>query len=637
MNKWVKKFHQIMLYGGLEKEQYHMISKDINEANRKSIVLLSTACMLVFLLRLNILRANIPMVNKILFFIAVFSFGGIALANKCVKDNRILVHISAYLFMIVYLGIGIGSSVGAGSIRERTTLYLVFIAVAPMLFALNSLELMSIVVSAEIIYLVMITHFQSAYPVYVTNKSNSLFFAISGLFLGIYMSNMKISGIYSAYMNLRMEEIKQLNEEISKSQEKLQEALSAAEYANRSKTAFLNSVSHDIRTPMNAIVGFTSLASAHIDDKEQVQNYLEKVTRSSQHLLALINDVLDMSRIESGKVKIEEKPIHILEVINDIQAIIQTGIDEKQQEFLIDTQTVINENILADKLRINQILLNLLSNAMKFTPVGGKIQIQIIQKPGASEGYADYEFHVKDNGIGMSEEFQKHIFEAFSREETAVVNNIQGTGLGMSITKNIVDMMNGTITVDSEEGKGTEFIVSLRFALNEKEEVPEERIKNQKCRNLLTDGQSKRFDESPSAPEKIVLDKKYFMGKTILVVEDNILNQELAEALLSEVGFKVEIAADGAEAVEKIEQASPGQYVVVLMDIQMPRMNGYEATRRIRNMADKQKAEIPIIAMTANAFAEDKKAALDAGMNNHIAKPIEINKLIEILLNNLIH
>lgn len=742
MKKWLNKFRQIMLYGGLKKEQYRMISKDIDEANRKSVVVLSTACMLIYLLRMNIFNANIPTINRILFLTAILVSGGIALVNSRVKGKGRLIHFSAYLFMAVYIGVGIISSVGEGSIHERTTLYLVFIVSAPMMFALNAIEIALVIIPAEVIYLAAITYFQSAYPVYATNRSNSIFFCIAGMVLGIYMANMRISGICSAYMNLRMEEIEQLNKQISKSKEELQIALTAAEHANRSKTVFLNNMSHDIRTPMNAIIGFTSLAATHIDDKKQVQNYLEKVMTSSQHLLSLINDVLDMSRIESGKVKIEEKPVHLPEVLHDIRTIIQSGVASKQLDLFIDTQDVLDENIVADKLRLNQILINLLSNAIKFTKSGGTIAVRVIQKPGAPEGYADYEFHVKDSGIGMSKEFQSHIFEAFSREDSSVVSDIQGTGLGMAITKNIVDMMNGTISVDSEPGKGTEFIVSLRFALSGQrvKEVKIDELEGLRalvadddtdaCRSMsrmlrqigmrsewtasgkeaviraedaleqgdefsvyiidwlmpdmngietvrrirrivgndrpiiiltaydwtdiekeareagvtafiskpifmseLREILSRPFyqdnEEADSKEVRIRKNEKEieFIGKKVLLVEDNELNQEIAQEILSEAGFKVEVAADGMEAVEKVEQSVPGQYDVILMDVQMPRMNGYEATKYIREIEDRSKANIPIVAMTANAFEEDKKAALDAGMDAHIAKPIEVGKL----------
>lgn len=741
MKKWLNKFQRVMLYGGLEREQYHMISKDIDEANRKSVVVLSTACMLIYLLRMNIFNANIPMINRILFLTAILVSGGIAIVNSYVKEKGWLIHFSAYLFMAVYIGVGIISSVGEGSIHERTTLYLVFIVSAPMMFALNAIEVTAVIIPAEAIYLMAITYFQSSYPVYATNRSNSIFFSIAGMVLGIYMSNMRISGICSAYMNLRMEEIEKLNKEISKSKEELQIALAAAEHANRAKTVFLNNMSHDIRTPMNAIIGFTSLAATHIDDKKQVQNYLEKVMTSSQHLLSLINDVLDMSRIESGKVKIEEKPLHLPDVLHDIRTIIQSGIASKRIDLFIDTQDVLDENIIADKLRLNQILINLLSNAIKFTRTGGTIAIRVIQKSGAPDGYADYEFHIKDNGIGMSKEFQKHIFEAFSREDSTIVSDIQGTGLGMAITKNIVDMMNGTISVDSKEGEGTEFTVCLRFALSG-QKVKEVKIpKLEGLRALVADDDTDacrsmsrmlrqigmRSEWTISGKEAVIraedaleqgdefsvyiidwlmpdmngietvrrirrvigsdapiiiltaydwtdieqeakeagvtafISKPVFMselreilsrpfyqkeekehigqeekevcfnGKKVLLVEDNELNQEIAQAILAEAGFEVKVATDGVEAVEQMEQALPGQYDVILMDVQMPRMNGYEATQKIRKMKEKRKANIPIIAMTANAFEEDKKAALDAGMDGHIAKPIEVTKLKAML------
>ena len=598
-----------MFYGGLKREQYHMIAADIDESNRKTIVLLSSACALVYGIRLSMFFLKVPDINKVIFLTGVLLFGILAALNHFLKKNRILIHLSAYLFMAVYLGVGIISSIGTGSIRERTTLYLVFVVAAPMMFALNAVELSAVVVPSEIIYLVMIAKYQSAYPVYATNKSNSLFFSITGLLLGIYMANMKISGIYNVYMNSRMEEIKQLNNELHESQEKLQKALEEAEYANRSKTAFLNNMSHDIRTPMNAIIGFTSLSEIHIDDREVVKDYLGKIMVSSRHLLSLINDVLDMSRIESGKVSIETKPVCLSETLEEIQSIIQSGIEAKGQHFSIDVRNLSDDYVMADKLRLNQVLINILSNAIKFTGIGGKISLCITQKSVESEGYADYEFRIKDNGIGMSKKFQKHIFEAFTREESEVVGQIQGTGLGMAITKNIVDMMDGRITVESEEGKGTEFIINFRFAVCTETAISD-----------YTAEDTKNRENADS-----------FYGKMVLLVEDNELNREIAECILTENGFTVETAQDGQEAVAKMQNADVGQYDLILMDIQMPKMNGYEATRRIRALQDKDKADIPIIAMTANAFEEDRQAAFAAGMNGHIAKPVEIESLVKTL------
>ena len=532
---------------------------------------------------------------------------------------------------------------------------------------------------------------------------------------------------------------KKMKEQLEKQKIDLQDALAVAQHANRAKTTFLNNMSHDIRTPMNAIIGFTSLAAAHIDNIEQVQDYLGKITTSSNHLLSLINDVLDMSRIESGKVKIEEKETSLPEIMHDLKTIVQADISAKQLEFYIDTADVVNEHVLCDKLRLNQILLNLLSNAMKFTMPGGIVSVRIIQKGTASDGRVSYEFQIKDTGIGMSDEFQRHIFEPFERERTSTVSGIQGTGLGMAITKNIVDMMGGTISVVSQEGKGTTFTVSLQLRTCRgpvrQEVIPELkglralvadddfnscssvtkmlstigmrpdwttsgkeavlRVKLAEEQNdeyavfivdwLIPDmngievvrrirgiiGEEKpiiiltAYDwsdieeeareagvtafcskpiflselreilESPftaqSAEKRVSEEEPSFTGKKIFLVEDNELNQEIAVEILQEAGFVMDVADDGAAAVEKLKAAEPGQYDVVLMDIQMPIMNGYEATKQIRALDSPWLADLPIIAMTANAFEEDKKAALDAGMNGHIAKPIDVPGLLALL------
>lgn len=532
---------------------------------------------------------------------------------------------------------------------------------------------------------------------------------------------------------------KKMEERLEKQKLDLEDALKAAQHANKAKTTFLNNMSHDIRTPMNAIIGFTSLAAAHIDNTEQVKDYLSKITTSSNHLLSLINDVLDMSRIESGKVKIEEKETSLPEIMHDLKTIVQADIASKQLEFYIDTVDVINENVLCDKLRLNQILLNLLSNAMKFTKPGGMVSVRILQKGNAPEGWAAYEFQVKDTGIGMSQEFLKQVFEPFERERTSTVSGIQGTGLGMAITKNIVDMMGGTISVVSEEGKGTTFTVALQFrtcsgtvrqeiipelkglralvvdddfntcssvtqmlsvigmrpdwTTSGKEAVLRAKLAGEQndeyaayiidllmpdmngievvrrirgiigedrpiiiltaydwsdieeearkagvtafCSKPVFLSELRELLESPftvsETEETILEDEISFKGKKILLVEDNELNQEIAVEILQETGFIMDVAEDGVIAVDKVKAARPGQYDLILMDVQMPIMNGYEATRQIRALDDPALASIPIIAMTANAFDEDKKAAFDAGMNGHIAKPINVPKLMELL------
>ena len=383
----------------------------------------------------------------------------------------------------------------------------------------------------------------------------------------------------------------------------LQLAVQRETKANLAKREFLFNMSHDIRTPMNAIIGFTALAQTHIDDRDQVEDYLKKISVSSQHLLSLINDVLDMSRIESGKVTLEAKPVHLPELVHELRDIVQAVVSEKDLSLTLDTVGVENEDVIADPLRLEQILINVLANAVKFTPDGGQIGLWIVQKDTAPPGYADFEFHIKDNGIGMSEEFQKHIFEQFARERTSTVSKIQGTGLGMAITKSLVDMMGGRITVKSGQGKGSEFTISLRFPI----------------------GEAKTGQTPPAAKASA------FTGKKLLVVEDNELNLEIASTLLKEAGFEVDTAENGKIAVEKVEAASADRYDLILMDIQMPEMDGYEATRRIRALPDAKKAALPIVAMTANAFEDDRKNALHAGMNGHIAKPLDIPKLFQVL------
>ena len=541
----------------------------------------------------------------------------------------------------------------------------------------------------------------------------------------------------------KKEQEKKYQTQLEEQNRKLEIALQHEGAANRAKREFLFNMSHDIRTPMNAIIGFTSLAATHIDNREQVLDYLKKISTSSQHLLSLINDVLDMSRIESGKVKIEEKAVHLPDLVHDVRSIIQPNVAAKRLSLFIDTMDIEDEDIITDPLRLNQILLNILSNAIKFTPTGGMISIRIAQKNGAPKGCVCYEFRIKDNGIGMSEEFQKHIFEEFSREESSTVSGIQGTGLGMSITKNIVDLMGGTIALTSEPGKGTEFIVTLCFTCSGQKAEPKQLPQLEGLRALVADDdtntclnvstmlskigmrpewtisgkeavirtkyaveQGDAFsvyiidwlipdmngieivrqirkvignrcpiiiltaydwadieDEARAAGVTAFCEKPLFLselrrvlaepfraepasepaqptaadlkGKKLLLVEDNELNREIALEILKEAGFVVDTAEDGAVAVRKIKQAAPGQYDLILMDIQMPNLDGYEATRQIRALPDAEKANIPIFAMTANAFEEDRQNALAAGMNGHIAKPLDVPHLLRVLADAL--
>ena len=525
----------------------------------------------------------------------------------------------------------------------------------------------------------------------------------------------------------------------------LSEAVRAAETANRAKSTFLSNMSHDIRTPMNAIIGFTTLAVSNIDDKNRVRDYLGKILASSNHLLSLINDILDMSRIESGKIHLEETEVSLSEVLHDLKTIISGQIHAKQLELYMDAMDVINEDVYCDKTRLNQVLLNLLSNAVKFTPAGGTVSVRLKQCPATVKGSALYEIRVKDNGIGMSQEFVQKIFSPFERERTSTVSRTQGTGLGMAITKNIVDMMGGTIAVQTEQGKGTEFIVRLPFrtqpehhriakiaeleglkalvvdddfntcdsvtkmlvkvgmrsewTLSGKEAVLRARQSmelgdafhayiidwrlpdmngievTRQIRSLGDDtpiiiltaydwsdievearaagvtafcakplfmsdirdtlmaaiGQNQAEQEKPVLPAA----GSDFRGKCILLVEDNELNSEIAVEILNEYGFLVDTAENGAEAVEKVKNSTPGDYDLVLMDVQMPVMNGYEATEQIRSLDDPSLAGITILAMTANAFDEDRRKALTCGMNGFLSKPIVIEELINTLQNIL--
>ena len=522
---------------------------------------------------------------------------------------------------------------------------------------------------------------------------------------------------------------------------KLQVAVEKAESANRAKSTFLSNMSHDIRTPMNAIIGFTTLALSNIDDTDRVKDYLGKTLASSNHLLSLINDVLDMSRIESGKIHLEEVEVNLSDVLHDLKTIVSGQIFAKQLELYMDVMDVTDEDVYCDKTRLNQILLNLLSNAIKFTPAGGTVSVRVRQLAGKVRGCGQYEFRIKDNGIGMSQEFAQKIFEPFERERTSTVSRIQGTGLGMAITKNIVDMMGGTIEVQTAQGKGTEFTVCVPMRAQTEQRPVEKITELEGLKALVVDDDFNTcdsvtkmlvkvgmraewtlsgkeavlrarqsiemsdvyhayiidwrlpdmngievtrqirslHDDTPiiiltaydwsdieveakaagvtafcakpmfmsdlretlmsslgqkpaDAVQRLLPEKNAdFKGKHILLVEDNELNREIAQEILREYGFLVDTAENGAVAVEKVSTAAPGSYDLVLMDVQMPIMDGYTATRKIRALDDPARAKLPILAMTANAFDEDRRNALESGMNGFLSKPIVIDDLVQEL------
>ena len=539
----------------------------------------------------------------------------------------------------------------------------------------------------------------------------------------------------------KREQEQKYHAQLEEQNRKLEKAVRHEAAANRAKREFLFNMSHDIRTPMNAIIGFTSLAATHIDNKEQVLDYLKKISISSQHLLSLINDVLDMSRIESGKLHLEEVEVNLSEVLHDLKTIVSGQIYAKQLELYMDAMDVTDEDVYCDKTRLNQILLNLLSNAIKFTPAGGTVSVRVRQLAGQVRGCGQYEFRIKDNGIGMSPEFAKKIFEPFERERTSTVSRIQGTGLGMAITKNIVDMMGGTIEVQTAQGKGSEFIIRVPLRVQAEHRPVEKITELEGLKALVVDDDFNTCDsvtkmlvkvgmraewtlsgkeavlrarqsiemsdvyhayiidwrlpdmngievtrqirslndDTPiiiltaydwsdieveakaagvtafcskpmfisdlretlmsalgqkltDASQELLPEKNAdFKDRHILLVEDNELNREIAQEILCEYGFRVDTAENGAVAVEKVSTAAPGSYDLVLMDVQMPVMDGYTATRKIRALDDPARAKLPILAMTANAFDEDRRNALESGMNGFLSKPIVIGDLVQEL------
>lgn len=405
----------------------------------------------------------------------------------------------------------------------------------------------------------------------------------------------------------RAKELAAINAQMTEQQLLLQDALKRAEEGNRAKTTFLFNMSHDIRTPMNAILGFTEIAGRNLHDADRLKDCLAKIQASGKHLLQLINNVLDMTKIETGNTTLTEERCNLKECVEKARDLFQSEVEEKRLTLQVDTSAVTNEWVCCDSLRFNQILFNLLSNAVKFSRPEGHIRVSLEQHPCAIPKYASYEMRVKDNGIGMSPEFLTHVFEPFEKEHTSTISQTHGTGLGLAIAKNLVDLMGGTIRVTSQPNQGTEFILQFTFTVQEQERPPE---------------------TAAAAAGAALMD---FSGKRLLLVDDNELNMEIAQELLCDAGFMVETAENGQIAVDMVQRSSAGYYDAILMDIQMPVMNGYQASRAIRGLADKALARIPIIALTANAFDEDKKEALVNGMNAHIAKPLDIAVLYQTL------
>ena len=459
-----------------------------------------------------------------------------------------------------------------------------------------------LLVPAEYVAVSTMTMLQSALRIQVV---------FTVLLLGLVL--LALISIVRAERSSKMIKIeKETNQKLNKLRVAAEDALKVAESASKAKSTFLSNMSHDIRTPMNAIIGFATLALDDIRDGKKVEDYLSKILSSSKHLLGLINDILDMSRIESGKVVLEEQETDLVTTLQELQSIMEGQAKERKLKLHVDYSNLRDRHVYCDKTRLNQVMFNLLANAVKFTSEGGSIWLTMSQLEPTYEveDRAIYEIRVKDTGIGIDKAFIKHIFEPFERERTSTVSKIQGTGLGMAITKNIVDMMGGTIEVESQKGVGTEFIIRLELRL-------------QAEAGAANEEGAKQHSHAEGVAE--------FAGKRLLLAEDNELNREIACMLLSKYGFVIDTAENGQEAVDLVAASAPGYYDLVLMDIQMPVMDGHEATRKIRSLENKVLAKVPVVAMTANAFDEDRKAAKECGMNGFISKPINMQEVVQAL------
>ena len=397
-------------------------------------------------------------------------------------------------------------------------------------------------------------------------------------------------------------------------QQRIEEAVEEARRANRAKTVFLSNMSHDIRTPMNGIIGMTAIAASHVDDRERVLDSLKKISMASKHLLNLINEVLDMSKIESGKVELKDEPFNLAELVDSLVSMMHPQIEARSHTLELQVAELEHRYVIGDSLRLQQVFTNLMGNSVKYTPDGGVLKLAVSEKSCDRAGCGCYEFVFEDNGMGMSEDYVQRIFEPFSRAEDQRVDKIQGTGLGMAITRSIVQMMDGDIQVESRLGKGSRFTVTVYLKLQENGAGDEG--------TNGTGMDSSGGDESLAGIESLD-----FSGRRALLVEDNELNREIAMTILETTGLAVEEAVDGKEAVQQVSQHGDGYYDIIFMDVRMPRMNGYDATCAIRAMGLPYCKTVPIVAMTADAFAEDVRAAKNAGMNEHVSKPLNFKHL----------
>ena len=595
----LEKILNILLYANVGKENYEKVKPRLTEANRHSLILFSMISAILSGILYGVSYANAVLESSRICYqiIIIGALFCIILANTLAKRIHAFTYIGIWTFATLILSVC--TLYGTYIEPDRESLnFTVMIFVMPLLFIDISLRNILGALFNIIIYIIVASHTQK--PELLTlNLTNIIAYELIGIPLACFLVNKKIQSFVLQDKSDMMDEIVKLNSE-------LVTARKQAEASNAAKTSFLFNMSHDIRTPMNAISGFTKLLRKHQEEEDKRNDYLTKIETSSNILLSIINNILDLARIEKGTVVIENTVVDSKQLSDNLYTIFQEMMNEKNINFSM--QMDVQHNLVeCDPTRLREVLMNVISNAFKYTNAGGSISMKLTELPSTQEGYALYRTIVADTGIGMSSEFLPHIFEEFSRENNTTGNKIEGTGLGLPIVKRFVELMNGTIEVESKQGVGTTVTITIphKIASNAPVTITEH--------------------------EEIECNPDSFQNKRILLAEDNDLNAEIAKEILCDAGFTIDRAEDGLQCLEMLQQAPANYYNVILMDIQMPRMNGHEATQAIRNLSDSAKSQIPIIAMTANAFEEDKRLALKMGMNDHVAKPINLPELMKAL------
>ena len=596
-----EKVRDILFYAGLEKEQYQMIEEDILEEDRDALVAMSSIVLipLVVLSIVQIMK-NVVAISPIYYILSTAVEALIlSVAIFFGKGRKKLVLFLVYSFLASLYIFSMMLGTLASSPNETATAFVAALVMAPTLFGDKPIRVICLEVFFSIAFCIL-AYFYKDRAVFLVDFVNCMVFSLCGIGASVWL--MKIRA--GRFIAIKEEKEAKKEKEIIKAwNAELEEARRKAEASDRAKTRFINNISHDIRTPLNAMMGSVYLIDKVKDDPEAISSYLKKINSSGSYLLSIVNNVLDFASIEKGSLTLDETEEDILD--DDLWGLGEfREVLEKKNLSLSFSHSLEHRYVVLDRVKCRQVWSNIIGNSVKYTPQGGKIHVGITEIDSEKEGYAHFETVVSDNGIGMSEEFAARIFDEFSRERSTTESKIYGSGLGMAIVKRLLDTMGGDIKVESEKGKGTRFIIRNHWKIAEKK---------------------------PEVAESGKDSLPYFTSSRVLLVEDNDINREIAHAILEERGIEVEVASDGKEALEKYEKVDAGYFGMILMDIQMPRMDGYEATKAIRSLSDKKKASIPIAAMTANAFSEDKARALSAGMDDYIPKPIDVKNMISVM------